>query len=310
MMATEKHPELSGLLVVNKPKEMTSFGVVARLRRVTGQKKIGHAGTLDPNVEGVLVVALGKATKLIDLLQSRPKTYTGTVTFGYATESQDADGAVVEEQPLTAAIDQGQLDAARADLTGDIIQIPPIYSAVKVNGKRLYEYARAGEEVELPKREATIYRFDQTSPLTWVEGQPYQQMDFLAQVSKGTYIRTLAYDLGQKLGLPATMTALKRTAGSGFTIDQAVPLDDLLAMDYPEILTHVHAIESVLTWPKKVLTQDEVFAVKNGQKIPVSTWPQNEAGYYQVYGQDQLLAVYAFDTDQQLWRSRYFFAQN
>nr|WP_047974840.1 tRNA pseudouridine(55) synthase TruB [Fructobacillus sp. EFB-N1] len=310
MMATEKHPELSGLLVVNKPKEMTSFGVVARLRRVTGQKKIGHAGTLDPNVEGVLVVALGKATKLIDLLQSRPKTYTGTVTFGYATESQDADGVVVEEKPLTAAIDQGQLDAARADLTGDIIQIPPIYSAVKVNGKRLYEYARAGGEVELPKREATIYRFDQTSPLTWVEGQPYQQMDFLAQVSKGTYIRTLAYDLGQKLGLPATMTALKRTAGSGFTIDQAVPLDDLLAMDYSEILTHVHSIESVLTWPKKVLTQDEVFAVKNGQKIPVSTWSQNDAGYYQVYDQDQLLAVYAFDVDQNLWRSRYFFAQN
>ncbi|KMK53574.1 tRNA pseudouridine synthase B [Fructobacillus sp. EFB-N1] len=309
-MATEKHPELSGLLVVNKPKEMTSFGVVARLRRVTGQKKIGHAGTLDPNVEGVLVVALGKATKLIDLLQSRPKTYTGTVTFGYATESQDADGVVVEEKPLTAAIDQGQLDAARADLTGDIIQIPPIYSAVKVNGKRLYEYARAGGEVELPKREATIYRFDQTSPLTWVEGQPYQQMDFLAQVSKGTYIRTLAYDLGQKLGLPATMTALKRTAGSGFTIDQAVPLDDLLAMDYSEILTHVHSIESVLTWPKKVLTQDEVFAVKNGQKIPVSTWSQNDAGYYQVYDQDQLLAVYAFDVDQNLWRSRYFFAQN
>nr|WP_059393115.1 tRNA pseudouridine(55) synthase TruB [Fructobacillus tropaeoli] len=310
MMATEKHPELSGLLVVNKPKEMSSFGVVARLRRVTGQKKIGHAGTLDPNVEGVLVVALGKATKLIDLLQSRPKTYTGTVTFGYATESQDADGVVVEEKPLTAAIDQGQLDAARADLTGDIIQIPPIYSAVKVNGKRLYEYARAGEEVELPKREATIYRFDQTSPLTWVEGQPYQQMDFLAQVSKGTYIRTLAYDLGQKLGLPATMTALKRTAGSGFTIDQAVPLDDLLAMDYSEILTHVHSIESVLTWPKKVLTQDEVFAVKNGQKIPVSTWSQNDAGYYQVYDQDQLLAVYAFDVDQNLWRSRYFFAQS
>ncbi|GAP03591.1 tRNA pseudouridine(55) synthase TruB [Fructobacillus tropaeoli] len=309
-MATEKHPELSGLLVVNKPKEMSSFGVVARLRRVTGQKKIGHAGTLDPNVEGVLVVALGKATKLIDLLQSRPKTYTGTVTFGYATESQDADGVVVEEKPLTAAIDQGQLDAARADLTGDIIQIPPIYSAVKVNGKRLYEYARAGEEVELPKREATIYRFDQTSPLTWVEGQPYQQMDFLAQVSKGTYIRTLAYDLGQKLGLPATMTALKRTAGSGFTIDQAVPLDDLLAMDYSEILTHVHSIESVLTWPKKVLTQDEVFAVKNGQKIPVSTWSQNDAGYYQVYDQDQLLAVYAFDVDQNLWRSRYFFAQS
>ncbi|GAP00220.1 tRNA pseudouridine(55) synthase TruB [Fructobacillus ficulneus] len=306
-MVTSKHPELSGLLVVNKPKEMTSFGVVARLRRVTGQKKIGHAGTLDPNVDGVLVVALGRATKLIDLLQTRPKTYTGTVTFGYATESQDADGEVVADQPLTEGLDQAAITAAMADLTGDVIQIPPIYSAVKVNGKRLYEYARAGETVELPERQATIYRFDQTSDLSWVEGQPYQQLDFEAQVSKGTYIRTLAYDLGQKLGLPATMTALRRTAGSGFDLAQATDLDDLLEMDFDQLCQKIMPIEAVLDWPRKDLTEEEYFAVKNGQKIPTTTWPQTEEGYYQTFYQDQLLAVYHFDADQGLWRSRYFF---
>ncbi|GAP02618.1 tRNA pseudouridine synthase B [Fructobacillus pseudoficulneus] len=307
-MAGSKHPELSGLLVVNKPKEMTSFGVVARLRRVTGQKKIGHAGTLDPNVEGVLVVALGKATKLIDLLQSRPKTYTGTVAFGFATETQDADGAVVAEQALTTGLDETEIKKAMASLTGDIIQIPPIYSAVKVNGKRLYEYVRAGEEVELPKRPATIYRFEATSPLRWLPNQPYQAFDFVAQVSKGTYIRTLAYDLGQKLGLPATMTALKRTAGSGYSLDQATDLDDLLEMNFDSLCQRIQPIESVLTWPKKDLTEAEAFAVRNGQKITIDQWPATETGYYQLYDQGQLVAVYAFDADQDLWRSRYFFA--
>ncbi|MBS9337187.1 tRNA pseudouridine(55) synthase TruB [Fructobacillus parabroussonetiae] len=297
---------LSGLLVVNKPKKMTSFGVVARLRRISGQKKIGHAGTLDPNVDGVLVVALGKATKLIDLLQTRPKTYRGTVTFGYATESQDADGAVVEEKPLTEALDEDKLQAAFSALEGDIVQVPPIYSAVKVNGKRLYEYARAGEEVTLPKRSATIYRFRPSSRLRWVEGKPYQSIDFEATVSKGTYIRTLAYDLGQSLGLPATMTKLTRTSGSGFDLSEATDLDDLMALTEESIVRKVKPIASVLTYERKDLTDEEYFAVKNGQKI--QSWAKNNDGFYQLYYHNQLIAVYAYSEDEQLWRSRYFFA--
>ncbi|MBS9336105.1 tRNA pseudouridine(55) synthase TruB [Fructobacillus papyrifericola] len=297
---------LSGLLVVNKPREMTSFGVVARLRRVSGQKKIGHAGTLDPNVDGVLVVALGKATKLIDLLQTRPKTYRGTVTFGFATESQDADGAVVEEKALTEPLDEEKLRAAFSALEGDIIQIPPIYSAVKVKGKRLYEYARAGESVELPKREATIYRFRPTSTLRWEAGKPYQSVDFEATVSKGTYIRTLAYDLGKSLGLPATMSSLTRTSGSGFDIDEATDLDELMALSEEDLAKRVKPIAAVLTYERKDLSDDEYFAVKNGQKI--SQWPKNQDGFYQLYYHDQLIAVYAYSEEESLWRSRYFFA--
>ncbi|MDF7637065.1 tRNA pseudouridine(55) synthase TruB [Leuconostocaceae bacterium ESL0958] len=297
---------VTGLLVVNKPKGMTSFGVVARVRRLTGQKKIGHAGTLDPNVDGVLVLALGKATKLIDLLQQRPKTYTGTVTFGYATESQDADGAVVAKQPLTTGINPADLARALTELTGYIIQVPPIYSAVKVNGKRLYEYARAGETVTLPERAATIYDFRTTSPLRWLTNQPYQAVDFTATVSKGTYIRTLAYDLGQRLGLPATMTALTRTAGSGFTLAEAVPLEDLMAMAPSDWQQAVKGIDQVLDWPRKDLTEAEAFAVRHGQKI--SAWPATTAGYYCCYDGQELVAVYAYDQEEACWRSRYYFA--
>lgn len=302
---TKQTSNLNGLLVVNKPKNMTSFGVVARLRRISGQRKIGHAGTLDPNVDGVLVVALGKATKLIDLLQSRPKTYTGTVTFGFATESQDADGAVVLKEPLTEAIDGEKIAAAFQSLEGDIIQIPPIYSAVKVKGKRLYEYARAGEMVELPERAATIYHFKPTSSLRWVANQPYQAIDFEATVSKGTYIRTLAYDLGQKLGLPATMTSLTRQSGSGFSIDEATDLAELMTLDESGIEKKLKPIADVLPYERRELTDEEFTWAKNGRKI--SSWPKNQDGYYQLYYQGKLVAVYAYSDEEALWRSRYYF---
>ncbi|MBS9338062.1 tRNA pseudouridine(55) synthase TruB [Fructobacillus sp. M2-14] len=296
---------LTGLLVVNKPKGMTSFGVVARLRRISGQKKIGHAGTLDPNVDGVLVVALGKATKLIDLLQTVPKTYQGTVTFGYSTESQDSDGAVVEDQPLSEGINEDELKAAFKSLEGDIIQIPPIYSAVKVHGKRLYEYARANEPVELPQRQATIYEFAPTSALKWVENQPYQQIDFDAVVSKGTYVRTLSYDLGQKLGLPATMTSLTRVGGSGFSIEEATTLEELMELDEEGIKAKLKPISDVLPYERKDLTEVEFTWVKNGRKI--SSWPKTDEGFYQLYYEDQLVAVYRYSDEEELWRSRYYF---
>ncbi|MBS9334611.1 tRNA pseudouridine(55) synthase TruB [Fructobacillus sp. M1-13] len=297
---------LTGLLVVNKPKGMTSFGVVSRLRRITGQKKIGHAGTLDPNVDGVLVVALGRATKLIDLLQRRPKTYVGTVTFGFATETQDADGAVIEKQPLEKPLEDSVVQAACRQLEGDIIQVPPLYSAVKVKGKRLYEYARAGEEVSLPKRAATIYYFHLTAETAFDANKGYQTAFFEAQVSKGTYIRTLAYDLGRSLGLPATMTALRRTSGSGFDLAQATDLDELMAMSREELAAVLKPIAAVLPFERKDMNEEENFAVRNGQKV--DTWPKNRDGYYQLYDKDQLVAVYQYSDEEGLWRSRYYFA--
>ncbi|CAK8054041.1 tRNA pseudouridine(55) synthase TruB [Eupransor demetentiae] len=297
---------IDGILVVNKPKGMTSFGVVARLRRVIGQKKIGHAGTLDPNVDGVLVIALGRATKLIDFLQAHPKTYTGEITLGFSTETQDADGEIVERQLLTEAFSAEQIDQSMQALTGDIIQIPPMYSAVKVNGRRLYEYARAGEKVALPERKAHIYEFKRTSDLKLQDG--LESFTFEAKVSKGTYIRTLASDLGQKLNWPATMTALTRQAGSGFSLDESTDLDTLMEMDRAEIMKKVVPIADILPWPKKELTQEEWFAVSNGQKISPRQWAPNDAGYLALYYQGELKLVYQFDSERDCWVSRYVFS--
>lgn len=294
---------LDGVLIVDKPRGMTSFDVVAQLRRAVGQKKIGHAGTLDPNVEGVLVIALGKATKLIDLLQTRPKTYQGEITLGFRTETEDSDGAIIEEQALKEALPAAVIDQALHQLKGNIIQIPPMYSAVKVNGRRLYEYARAGEEVKRPQRSVTVYEFQRTSPLIYQEQR--ERFDFEARVSKGTYIRTLASDVGVQLGLPATMTRLIRTEGSGFTLAQSTPLADLLAMSSVDLQQKVQPIASLLDWPREDLSDAEWFAVSNGQKM--KQWPSNDSGYLQLYYRDELKAVYNYDEADQLWRSRYVF---
>ncbi|MDF7626860.1 tRNA pseudouridine(55) synthase TruB [Lactobacillaceae bacterium L1_55_11] len=295
--------DTNGLLVVNKPRGMTSFDVVAQVRRVFNQKKVGHSGTLDPNVDGVLVLALGKATKLIDLLQSRPKEYRGEITLGFTTETEDATGAVVDNHPLDQPLPADTIDAGLGQLNGPIIQVPPMYSAVKVNGRRLYDYARQGEVVERPKRQATIYDFHRTSDPVFKDG--YQSFDFVAQVSKGTYIRTLATDFGQHLSLPATMTALTRVAGSGFTLADSTDLATLKTMNLAEAQQLVHPLASVLDWPRHDLTDAEWFAVRNGQKI--TAWPINDSGYLQLYYQGQLKAVYQYDESGPYWRSRYVF---
>lgn len=297
-----KNNPVDGVIVVNKPKGVTSFDVVAKVRRAVGQKKVGHAGTLDPNVDGVLVVALGKATKLIDELQSRPKRYIGEITLGFATETEDLDGAVIAEQPIKTPFSDEAIDQAIQALNGDIEQVPPMFSAVKVAGKRLYEYARAGETVTRPVRAATIYDFHRTSPIAFNQAQ--QTFQFEATVSKGTYIRTLAADTGKQLGVPATMTSLTRTMGSGMDLSQAVDLAQIMAMDREAVLTHVVPVKTILTWPVKALTDDEWFAVKNGQKI--TSWPASDA-YLQLTYQGELKAVYAYDTADQHWQSRYVF---
>ncbi|CAH1853538.1 tRNA pseudouridine(55) synthase TruB [Convivina praedatoris] len=296
---------VDGILVVNKPVGMTSFDVVARLRRHLGQKKIGHAGTLDPSVDGILVLALGKATKLIDVLQSRPKTYQGEITLGFQTETEDREGTIIKEQALTIPLSVNDIDQAIAHFHGQITQVPPLYSAVKVAGRRLYEYARANEPVERPARSAYIYDFKRTSQPEF-DGR-YQSFDFQAQVSKGTYIRTLASDVGEFLNLPATMTRLTRISGSGFDLSQATSLDGLLALSVDQIVERmVVPINQILDWPIKELDQTEWFAVSNGQKI--SDWPINESGYLQLYYQGQLKAVYQYNSEQALWRSRYVFS--
>ncbi|WP_235804207.1 tRNA pseudouridine(55) synthase TruB, partial [Lacticaseibacillus sharpeae] len=199
---------MDGFLPIYKPAGMTSADVVFKVRKIVHMKRVGHSGTLDPSVDGMLPIALGAATKAISRLQASGKIYTGAVQFGFATTTEDLDGEVVERTPLTEPFSDAEIDAAMAQFKGEIVQIPPMFSAVKVNGRRLYDYARAGETVERPKRLAQIDNFARTGATSFDATTGTQSFPFIAEVGKGTYIRTLSVDLGRKLGVAAAMSQL------------------------------------------------------------------------------------------------------
>ena len=217
-MIDEKQPQLFGFLNIYKPKGMTSFDVVARLRRVTKIKQIGHTGTLDPFAVGVLPICIGKATRLIEYLDD-DKEYLATVQFGKDTDTYDLDGTVTKI--YDKKITQADLISILDDFRGEIEQLPPIYSAIKVNGKKLYEYARNGEEVEIKPRKVFISKLE-------LENFDFEKQEakILVGCSKGTYIRSIAYDIGQKLNCGGYLTALERTKAGLFNREHSIPLEN------------------------------------------------------------------------------------
>ncbi|MCW6667387.1 tRNA pseudouridine(55) synthase TruB [Aerococcaceae bacterium NML160702] len=257
-----------GMIPVWKACGMTSHDVVFKLRKLLRMKKIGHTGTLDPQVDGVLVVCLGEATKLVELLMDGDKLYRGEITLGIATETEDAHGAEIERQFVSAPLSNAQIDQAMATFQGELTQIPPYYSAVKVNGKRLYEYARQGLEVERPIRQARIDYFKRTSEPIYENG--IQRWSFEVQCGKGTYVRTLAVDLGAQLGYPSHMSQLTRYATGGFTKEQAFTLQQLADLHAQgDIATAVYPIESALQdYPQHELSEQAFrHVVCNGQVV-------------------------------------------
>ena len=206
---------------------MTSHDAVFKLRKMLHAKKIGHGGTLDPDVTGVLPIAVGKATRVIEYMTEAGKVYEGEITIGFSTTTEDASGDVVQTTPLTE-LDEESVDKAMSSFEGQITQTPPMYSAVKVNGKKLYEYARSGQEVERPQRQVTITEFVRTSPIKLENGTA--RFTFRVACSKGTYVRTLSVDLGAKLGYASHMSALRRTASAGLTLDLALTLSQISEM--------------------------------------------------------------------------------
>lgn len=216
---------MNGIINLKKEAGMTSHDAVFKLRKILGTKKIGHGGTLDPDVVGVLPIAVGKATRMVEFMQDEGKVYEGEITLGYSTTTEDASGEIVAETPVLAPLDEHLVDEAIASLTGPITQIPPMYSAVKVNGRKLYEYARAGQEVERPERQVTIYSFERTSPISY--DSSLARFTFRVKCSKGTYIRTLSVDLGEKLGYAAHMSQLTRTSAAGLNLEDALTLEEV-----------------------------------------------------------------------------------
>lgn len=213
-----------GILPVLKPKGYTSHDVVRYVRQLVGQRRVGHAGTLDPDVEGVLLVCLGQATRLVEYLQELPKKYQGTLTLGIATDTEDQSGTVLARQPVSS-LDQVEVRRVFKQFTGEIEQIPPMYSAVKQQGRRLYELARKGQVVKRPPRKVQIYQLD----LLAIHPETYPQIQFSVCCSKGTYIRTLCVDIGRKLGCPAHMSQLIRTTSGPFHLEDCFTLAEIEA---------------------------------------------------------------------------------
>jgi tRNA pseudouridine55 synthase len=219
--------EMEGVLLVDKPKGLTSHDVVYHLRRKLQMKKIGHAGTLDPMATGVLVMLIGKATRISQYLMSVDKVYEGEATLGVVTDSQDAEGEIMETRPVPELTEAGVREVMKGFL-GDQYQTPPMHSAIKIGGVPLYKLARKGEEVEREPRFIRISRFDL---LTFA----LPKLTFDLHCTKGTYVRTVAADLGNKLGSGAHLSALRRTASGKFTIAQCLPLEQIEALSLPEI---------------------------------------------------------------------------
>jgi tRNA pseudouridine55 synthase len=219
--------EMEGILLVDKPGDHTSHDVVARLRGKLKMKRIGHAGTLDPMATGLLIILVGKATRVSQYLVSLDKEYEGTIEFGKVTDTQDAEGEMMETRPVPPFTEE-EINAGIRGFLGDQYQTPPMYSAIKIAGVPLYKSARKGEEIEREPRFIRVMSWEITR-----FGVP--RFDFRLRCTKGTYIRTLAHDLGQKLGCGAHLAALRRTATDKFNVSQALTLDQIQAMTLPEI---------------------------------------------------------------------------
>jgi tRNA pseudouridine55 synthase len=257
--------QVNGVVVIDKPAGWTSHDVVARCRRFFGQKQVGHAGTLDPDATGVLVVGLGQATRLLQFLSGLPKRYTGEVVLGVATTTLDSSGAPVASFDMTSVtLDEAR--AAAAKLTGEITQVPPMVSAVKVGGRRLYDLARAGIEVDRAPRKARVERFDVALSPTRIDQGPVLSVDI--ECSGGTYVRALAADLGELLGGGAHLRNLRRLAVGGFSVDQAVSLEALGATPDPArfVLTPAAALAHL---SRAVAGPRLSEAVSHGQVLPL-----------------------------------------
>lgn len=230
----------SGVLLVDKDPGFTSHNAVALCRRILGTKKVGHCGTLDPMATGMLIVVIGKATKMQDMLMCEDKVYTATMKLGIETNSQDADGEVVAEKS-TAGITQADIEAAFAHYHGEFDQVPPMYSAIKINGVPCYKLARKGQEVERKARHVRVIEYN----ITRVDLDA-AEVDFTVHCSKGFYVRTYAHDIGQYLGCGAHLTALRRIRSGAFDISQAIDVPTLKASSREELMERLLPVEEVL----------------------------------------------------------------
>ncbi|RHA44002.1 tRNA pseudouridine(55) synthase TruB [Cellulomonas rhizosphaerae] len=257
-----------GLVVVDKPQDWTSHDVVARMRRLAGTRKVGHAGTLDPMATGVLVIGIGRATRLLTYVVGADKEYLATIRLGVTTNTEDAEGEVLAVTDASG-VDRDAIAAAALPLTGTISQVPSAVSAIKVDGQRAYARVRAGESVELAAREVTVSTFEVgETRRAEVDGTPVVDVDVTVVCSSGTYVRALARDLGDALGVGGHLTALRRTRVGGYALGGASTLDELAAVPDDVPLTVLSLADAArATFPVRELTEPEARALSYGQEI-------------------------------------------
>ena len=264
---------MNGIVIIDKPAGWTSQDVTARLRRVFGTRRIGHGGTLDPMATGVLPVFVGRATRGVEFFEHAEKTYETELLLGVATDTEDTTGTVLFRREVS--VTPGQLAAVLERFRGEIMQIPPMYSAIKISGQKLYDLARKGKEVERKPRNITIFELELLEQVS--------ETDYLlrCRCSKGTYLRTLCHDIGQALGCGGTMFSLRRTMAAGYTLAEAVSLEDVQAQG--EAL--LRPVESMFTaYPLYTLPSPGKEArVRNGNPITV---PELADGTYRVHGKN------------------------
>lgn len=266
----------NGIVIIDKPSGWTSMDVCAKIRGILKEKRVGHGGTLDPMATGVLPVFVGQATRAVEFAENGEKEYIAGLRLGLVTNTQDTSGETLETHPVTA--DRKALEALLPRFTGPIQQIPPMYSAIKINGQKLYELARRGQEVARKPRSITIHA------LELLEGE---SADWTVRVrcSKGTYVRTLCHDLGRALGCGGCMSSLRRTRAGSFTLAQAVTMQQVLdfaaGQDPQQLLMPVDAVFAA--HPPLIVTLGQAAKLKNGAQV--KDW-QFQPGTYRVYAED------------------------
>jgi len=290
---------ISGVLVVDKPIGMTSHDVVQVVRKGTNIRRAGHTGTLDPRASGVLVILIGPAVRLSEYVSASDKRYQAVIRLGATTDTYDADGRVTSSAPVN--VTEEQFEAALKNFVGEIEQVPPPYSAVKVKGRKAYEMARQGEMVELAPRKIMVYNLDL---LEWAP--PEAVIDVYC--SSGTYVRSLAHDLGEVLGCGAHLVGLRRTKSGRFTLRDAVPLRKLRdAFEVGNWYSHlIPAAEALSDWPAIDLTADQVEAVRHGHRV-VSERTEKGSWARGISEQGELVALLEYDEASAEWQPRKVF---
>lgn len=261
----------NGIIIIDKPQEWTSMDVCAKLRGILKERRVGHAGTLDPMATGVLPVFVGRATRAVEFADKGEKEYVAGLKLGLVTNTQDTSGEVLEQTPVQVSL--SQLEAVLPRFQGDLLQVPPMFSAIKINGKKLYELARKGREVERPARPVTI------RSLTVEEQIGPDEFILRVRCSKGTYVRTLCHDIGTALGCGGCMSSLRRTMAAGFTLEQAVTLEQLIQAEHPDrLLLDTDTLFS--HHPRLDLPDHLEKKIRNGMSVP---YPDTTDGEYRVY---------------------------